>query len=133
MNLEQVIHERWAAGDELNSLLPAERVKTGRSFGGPLPYATVVREQGRPVLRTHLGEAIDEVTLQISVWHDNYDAGWAIAEGVKGTFDRSAFTLAGGDRVLGMCRTQDMARQDKDGTWRFSIKFLVQVYLSSGV
>jgi len=133
VNLEQVIHQHWAAAEALASLLPAENVKTGRSFGDPLPYATIVRRKNRPLLRTNAGDAVDEVTLRISVWHDNYDAGWAVAEQVKAAFDRSAFALSGQDRVVQMCRTEDVASQDEDGTWRFTIKFLVQVHLSLGV
>ena len=133
MNLEQVIHERWAAAEELESLLPAENVKTGRSFGDSVPYATITRIKGRPVARTNAGDALDEVTLRISLWHDDYDSGWAVAEAVKAAFDRSAFALAGEDRVVQMCRTQDAASQSEDGTWKFTIEFLVQAYLSSGV
>ena len=68
-----------------------------------------------------------------AVWHDNYDAGWAVAEQVKAAFDRSAFALSGDDRVIQMCRREDAASQDEDGIWQFTITFLVQVYLSSGI
>ena len=133
MNLEQVIHQRWAASGELVSLLPAENVKTGRAFADPLPYATITREKSRTVLRTNAGDAVDEVTIRINVWHDNHDAGWAVAEQVKAAFDRSEFALSGDDRVVQMCRSEDAASQDEDGTWLFTITFLVQVYLSSGI
>lgn len=133
MNLESAIHQRWAASDALASLLPAESVKTGRSFGDPLPYATIARERSRTAFRTNAGDAMDEVTLRIDVWHDDYDAGRAIAEQVKAAFDRSDFALSGGDRVVQMRRSGDSASQHEDGVWQFSVEFLVQVYLPSGI
>ena len=133
MNLEQVIHQRWAACDALASLLPAENVKTGRSFDDPLPYATITRHRSRTAFRTNAGDALDEVTLRINVWHDDYDAGRAIVGQLKAAFDRSDFALSGGDRVVQMRRTDDFASQHDDGAWQFTIEFLVQVHLPSGV
>ena len=133
MNLEQAIHQRWAADDVLAALLPAERVKTGRPSDSRVPYATVRREKNRTVLRTNAGDAVDEVTLRITVWHNDHDAGRTIVQKVKAAFDRGSFDLSGGDRVLQMCRTSDNARQHDDGLWQFDVKFLVQVYLPNGV
>jgi hypothetical protein len=133
VNLEQVVHQRWAASDALNSLLAAEHVKTGRSFGAALPYATIARRGSRTALRTSAGDALDEVTLRVNVWHDQYDAGRAIVHQVKAAFDRTDFALAGGDRVVQMRRTDDSASQHSDGTWQFTVDFLVQVHLPSGV
>ena len=132
MNLEQAIHQRWAATEELASLVPAENVSTGRRFHAALPYATIRRKAGRTVLRTNAQAALDEVVLEISVWHENHDAGRAAAEAVRAAFDRSSFTLAGGNRVMQMRRTADSTAQTQDGTWRMTIEFLVQVHLSSG-
>lgn len=132
MNLEQAIHERWAASDALNALLPAENLKTGRSFGDGMPYATLARVENRTILRTSAGDALDEVRLRVNVWHDEYDAGRAVAEEVKAAFDRGSFALSGNDRVVQMLRTNDFASQQEDGAWRFTTEFLVQVYLSSG-
>jgi len=133
MNLEQAIHQRWAASDALAALLPAANVKTGRSFGDPVPYATIARETSRTVFRTNAGDALDEVTLQINVWHDSYDAGLAVVEQVQAAFDRSGFTLAGGDTVVQMRRVADSTRQHEDGRWQWTVKFLVDVYLPLGV
>jgi hypothetical protein len=132
MNLEQVIHQRWAESDSLASLLLADRVKTGRSFGHSLPYATLTRTRAQTAFRTNAGDALDEVRLRIDVWHDDYDAGRAIVEQVKATFDRGDFALDGGDRVVQMRRTDDSASQHADGAWQFTVEFLAQVYLSSG-
>ncbi len=132
MNLEQAIHERWAASDTLNALLPAENLKTGRSFGDAVPYATIARMENRTILRTSAGDALDEVRLRVNEWHDEYDAGRAVAEEVKAAFDRGSFALSGDDRVVQMLRTNDFASQHDDGAWQFTTEFLVQVYLSSG-
>ena len=133
MNLEQVIHQRWAASEGLSSLLPAESVKTGRSLADATPYATITRLGSRTAFRTNAGDALDEVTLRINVWHDDYDAGRAVLEQLKATFDCSDFALSGGDRVIQMRRTEDSASQHDDGTWQLTVEFLVQVHLPSGV
>jgi hypothetical protein len=133
MNLEQAIHQRWADTAALEALLPAARLATGRSQGDVMPYATLAREQNRAALRTNAGDALDETILRIDVWCEEYDAGHAIAEQVKAAFDRSAFDLSGGDRVVQMRRSSDSASQDADGVWRFTLRFLVHVHLPSGV
>ncbi len=133
MNLEQAIHQRWAASDALAALLPAEHLKTGRSLAGSLPYATITRKSCRTAFRTNAGDALDEVALRISVWHGDYNAGRSVVEQMKAAFDRSSFDLSGGARVTQMRRTDDSALQHDDGTWQFIIDFLVQVYLPSGV
>ena len=133
MNLEQAIHQRWADTPALEALLPAARLKTGRSRGDPMPYATLTRQRNRTALRSNAGDAVDETALQIDVWCEEFDAGHAIAEQVKAAFDRAAFDLSGGDRVVQMRRTGDAASQDPDGVWRFALQFLVQVHLPSGV
>jgi hypothetical protein len=132
VNLEQVIHQRWAASEGLNSLLSAGAVKTGRSLAGSVPYAGIARLGNRTAFRTNAGDALDEVTVRINVWHDDYDAGRAILGQVKTTFDRSDFALLGGDRVVQMRRTNDSASQHDDGTWQFTVEFLVQIHLPSG-
>lgn len=133
MNLEQAIHQRWAASEGLNSVLAAERVKTGRSLGDSLPYANVARLSNRTALRTNAGDALDEVVLRVNVWHDDYDSGRAIVHALKAAFDRADFALADGVQVVQMRRTDDSATQHEDGTWQFTVDFLVQVHLPSGV
>lgn len=133
MNLEQAIHQRWAANTTLQALLPAENVKTGRSFGDSTPYATIGRKANRTVFRTNDGSALDETQLKVEVWHDSYDDGRTIAEQVKTVFDRSEFELSGNDRVVQMRRTNDSATQDENGVWCFGVEFIASVYLSLGV
>jgi Protein of unknown function (DUF3168) len=132
MDLEQAIHQRWAASETLESLLPAERLKTGLSPGDPMPYATLTRQGNRTTLHSNAGDAVDETTLRIDVFSDNFDAGQAIAEQVKAAFDRSSFALSGDDRVVQMRRTNDWAAQAADRVWQFAIQFLAQVHLPSG-
>jgi len=132
MSLEQAVHQRWAADPGLAAALPAENVVTGRYGGGQVPYATVHRTQNRRLLRTNDGR-LDETRLAVHVWHDDYDAGRQIAELVQAAFDGAGFALPNGGRVVRMRRTADSAEEHDDGLWQFSLEFLVQVYLPSGV
>ena len=132
MSLEQAVHQRWAATGALASLLPVESVKTGLARGDSLPYATIVRKQGRTTLRTNAGATLEEVTLRINVWHDDHDAGRDIAERVEAAFDGAEFTLSSGERVIQMRRTDEDCSQRDDGIWRFTLEFLVHVYLPTG-
>ena len=131
MNLEQAIHQRWAADSDLTTVLPAENVVTGRRGSRQVPYATLHRKQCRNLLRTNDGD-VDEATVLIHVWHDDYDAGRAIVERVTAAFDGSDFTLADDQRVVRMRRTADSTREHDDGLWLFSLEFLAYVYLPSG-
>ena len=97
------------------------------------PDSTVTRVRNRTALRTNAGDAVDASTLRIDVWCEEFDAGQAIAEQVKATFDRTSFDLSGGDRVVQMRRIRDAASQDDDGVWRFALEFLVHVHLPSGI
>mgnify|MGYP005839736353 CR=1 FL=1 len=129
MSLEQAVHERWAASQALAALLPADRVSTGRSSCPTVPYATILPERRQTALRTNAGDTVDEVTLRVNVWHEAYGAGRAIVEQVRAAFDRAAFELPGGGRVLHMRRTSESAAQHGDGLWQLSIQFLARVCL----
>ncbi len=133
VNLEQAIHARWAASSSLSALLPAERLRTGTFHGEGRPYATLERRAGRTLLRTNAGDALDDVTLAVHVWHDSFDGGQAVVREVKAAFDRSDFSLSGGDRVVAMRRTADSVVERGGGLWQFTIEFSVLVYLSSGI
>ena len=132
MNLEKAIHNRWAASAALCELLPAERFTTGRAHAAEIPYATLSRKPGRTVCRTNAGDALDEIPLEIHVWHDEFDAGQAIVHEVKTAFDRSDFALSDGGRVLRMLRAGESVVEHPDGVWQWTIAFSVQVYLPSG-
>lgn len=133
MNLEQAIHERWGQAAALAALLPTERITTGRAVDTTRPYAILACPRRQTVIRTNDGAAVDEVTTQIDVWHDRYDAGQAILAQIIAAFDRSDFPLSDGRRVVQMRREGDSATQQDDGVWQLTITFLVQVYLPSGV
>ena len=133
MNLAQVIHQRWAADSTLNGLLPVSRVYTGLSFDPARPFAVISKESDRPETYHSDGSAIDAVGLRIQVFHDHYDAGAEIMHHIKTTFDRTAFNLAGSDKVLNIERGADSERQNNDGAWQFIVDFKCTVYLASGV
>jgi hypothetical protein len=133
MTLEQAIHQRWAADETLSGLLPADRVTTGRASDASVPYATLVRGSSRTLLRTNAGDALDEVGLEIHVWHDDYDACLRIVAALKSAFDRSDFPLSEGRRVVQIRRRSDTPVQHPDGLWQWTITFVAQVYLPAGV
>jgi len=133
MNLAQVIHQRWAADSALDNLLPATRVYTGLSFDPARPFAVISKESDKPETYQSDGAAIDAVGLRIQVFHDHYDAGAEIVHQIKAAFDRTAFDLAGSDKVLNIERGNDSERQTNDGVWQFTIDFNCTVYLASGV
>jgi hypothetical protein len=132
MDLEQAIHQRWASSGKLSSLLPVDRVRTGLARDLGIPYATLTRKPGRTILRTNAGDALDEIPIVIQLWHDQFDAGQAIAREVKAALDRSQFALADGDRVIDMRRSGESVVERGDGTWQWAIEFSVQVYLTAG-
>ncbi len=132
MNLEQAIHERWAAAEALCALLPAEKLRTGAARGLELPYAVLTRKAGRNVFRTSGGQALDEVILAVCVRHEEYDAGRAVVREVMAAFDNSDFSLSDGPRVVAMRRTGETAPLHDGKAWRFELEFLVQVDLPSG-
>jgi hypothetical protein len=133
MNLAEVIHQRWAAAGTLESLLPAERVHTGLGVDAGLPYAVISKRADRPLSRHNDGSAVAEVVLQIEVFHDDYDAAAAIMHEIKTAFDRTAFDLAAGDKVLDMRRANDRETQSDDGLWQLTIDFNCTIHLPTGV
>ena len=93
MSLDQAIHERWAESGELSALLPAERLTTGRAFGDKKPYATIESLVRRPALATNSGNVVKAVSLNLCIWHDNFDEGENIVECVQTVFDHAVFNL----------------------------------------
>jgi hypothetical protein len=132
MNLEEAIHERWASAGKLSALLPVHRLRTGIARDGAIPLATIHRKPGRTLLRTNVGDALDEIPLVIHVWHEQFDAGQEIADEVKAAFDRGQFPLRGGDRVIDMRRAGESVVQQESGAWQWAIEFTVQVHLAAG-
>lgn len=129
MNIEQAIHARWAATAALAALLPAENVTTGRSLRGVMPYATIERTESRPALPTNRGEAVEDVRLRITVWHDDYDAAHAIADEIHAAMDRCVWTLPGGEMAR-IRRVDSTASQHADGVWRWIVELRIKVYLT---
>ena len=129
MNLEQAIHQHWADTAALETLLPAAKVTTGRSSSAAVPYATIERTESRPTLPTNLGDAVEDVALRVTVWHDDHDAGHAIAEQVEIAMDRATLTLAGDGQAARLRRTGSAATQHADGLWQWTIELRARVYL----
>jgi len=127
MTLEQAIHERWAADAALAALVPARQVTTGRSSRRQVPYVTMLREQARPVVRTNDGDAVQEITLRMNVWHTDYHTGRAVLDQILTTFDRSSFSLTDSGRVLHMRRIEDAVQQHADGLWQLTVRFLAHI------
>lgn len=129
MNLEQALHQRWSDNQALNALLPAERVTTGRSSIESLPRATLSRRSRRTVCRTNSGDTLEEVTVELRLRHESFDAAVAIVQQFLTTFDRSQFSLAAGAEVQSLRRTQDDCRQADDGTWLLRVELLARIHL----
>ena len=130
MNLAGVIHQRWAAAEGLNGLLPASRVYTGMSVDPATPYAVIAKESDRPAVYHNDGSAVGTVGVRIRVFHDNYDSAAAIMDQVKSAFDRTDFALSGSGKVINMQRANDFELQEDDGLWQFVIDFHCAVYLA---
>jgi hypothetical protein len=131
MNLEQLVHERWAASAELATLLPAERVFTGSVPTGDLPYATLLRRLSRPKLATNRGPALEEVALRVRVWHESHAAAAAVARAVDALLDGGRFALPGDERVVHFRRRRESACRFADGAWRLTLDFRAQVPYSA--
>ncbi len=130
MNPIETIHQRWAADDTLDGLLPAARLITGTSADAVVPYATVTKKSARPVARHNDGSTVEHVGLRIEVFHEDHDAAATITDRIKAVFDRAAFDLTGGDKVIDMQRSNDYERQDDDGTWCMVIDYTCTVYVA---
>lgn len=129
MNLAQVIHQRWAAAETLNNLLPAASVYTGMGVDPTVPYAVIGKRSDRPAAYHNDGSALSTVCLRIELFHDNHDSAAAVRDQIMAAFDRTDFALSGSDKVINMQRSDDFEVQEEAGTWRFVIDFNCTVYL----
>jgi hypothetical protein len=132
MNLAQVIHQRWAAAAALNALLPAARVYTGMSVDPTVPFATINKESEHPAAYLNDGSSVATVGLRIDVFHAQHDAAAAIVAQIKAVFDRSAFALAGSDKVVDVLWVNDFERQTADSVWQCTCELNCTVQLAAG-
>ena len=130
MNLAEAIHQRWAADESLDNLLPASRVYTGLSADPTVPYAVITKQSHRPTAHHNDGSAVDSVGVRIEVFHGNLDSAAEIMDRLKAAMDRADFGLSGGDKVINVQRANDFQRQERDGVWRLVIDFDCSVYLA---
>jgi hypothetical protein len=131
VTLEEALHARWAASEALTALLAAERLSTGPAHAAR-PYAVLSRGPTRTLLRTNAGDALDEVEMSFHIHHDDHAAAGAIAQQVKAAFDRSAWDVGDGRRVLRMLRTGETVVPRGDGGWEFVVAFSLRVHLPQG-
>jgi hypothetical protein len=123
MNLTHAIHQRWAAAQGLNALLPSARLFTGVAADPRRPYAVVSQESNRPLECANDGASFSAVGLRIRTFHENHDEAASIATQIKAAFDRSSFALSGDDRVVDMRLSDELYRQNDDGAWELVLDF----------
>ena len=129
MNLAEVLHQRWAATEALNDLLPATSVHTGPGIERTIPAAVITKRSDRPDVYLSDGSSLNTVGVRIQVFHDSYDSAVAVLEQIRTAFDRTEFDLSGDDKVINMRRANDFEDRQDDGTWRLVIDFDCTVYL----
>lgn len=129
MNLEQAIHSHWADCPGLESLLPAERLTTGRTSGAAPPYATLELRAIHSQLPTNEGPATSETAFRIHVWHTGYDETRPIAEAIRTAFDGASLELAGFGGLARLNHVADSVRQHADGVWQWTLNFTARVSL----
>ena len=128
VTLLQGIHQRWSDSAPLSALLPASRVSTGPSGDASLPRAVIYPRSDRLVTRSNDGSSVRAVGVQIQVFHGSLDAATAIVQEVKAAFDRAAFDLDYGERVVDMVQTDGSAKQQPDGVWQWTLEFKCTVH-----
>lgn len=127
MNLEQALHEHWAGSTQLEAVLPAERLTTGRTKQGSPPYATLDLRAIRSQLPTNQGPAIQDFTFRIDLWHRAYDSMRTMVEQIRETFDGAALELSEPSRTARIDHATDAVRQHPDGLWQWSIGFVARI------
>ena len=129
MNLAEVLHQRWAATEALNDLLPASSVHTGPGVARTTPAAVITKRSDRPDSYLNDGSSLNTVGVRIQIFHDSYDSAVAVLDQIRTAFDRTEFALSGDDKVVNMRRANDFEDRQDDGTWRLVIDFDCTVYL----
>ncbi|MCC6125826.1 MAG: DUF3168 domain-containing protein [Pirellulales bacterium] len=133
MKLAKHLHEHWSSSAALNGLLPVEKVFTGMSGDSALPYATISLEGAKPLSRHGDGSALDEVAVQIELFHGGYDAGLAVLKEIEAAFERLSLDLDEGRKMLDMRRGDRREKPLDAETWRFALDFRCTVFLPEGV
>ncbi|MBX3411568.1 MAG: hypothetical protein KF708_02530 [Pirellulales bacterium] len=129
MSLEGAIHERWGATAALAALAPAERVLTGAARGDlPLPYVVLVREGESARLRTSSHTEVTEILVRFEIYAAELDLGKAIAEALRGPFNRQGFALEVGTCLV-MQGTSEQEQLAADGIWTVTANYLARIAL----
>ena len=122
MNLEQAIHEHWAAAVELDALLPVALLTTGRG-GAAAPRATLLIRTVRSTLPTNEGPALREMSVRFDLWHDRYADAKSIAGLIRERFDGASLAMPPAGRVARLRHVADSTRQHDDGQWQWTVDF----------
>jgi len=127
MSLEGAIHDRWAGATALVPRVPAARVFTGAARGDvPLPYVVLVREGETARLRTSSLTEVSDIVVRFEIYVAELDAGKAIAEAIRGEFNRRGFALSLGTCLV-MQGTSEQEQPAADGTWTVTASYLARV------
>lgn len=107
----------------LSSLLPIDRIVTGQNHDRDLPYASVNLESNQPGYRSNNGSARNR-RIRFQLWHENHADGSAIAMAIEDLFENKSF--ASDDvRLIQTRHENTITFQEPDGTWQFTIDFLI--------
>ena len=128
MSLEKAIHERWAADQKLREWIPPDRLFTGRTTHGQIPYGTLWRLGSRPIWRTAAGDLLEEVRMVFRLWHGEYPTLRAVVDQMRRVLDRSSFDLEESGRVVALMIDRQTYRQEPEGHWRAEAEMSAQVY-----
>jgi hypothetical protein len=119
-------------------LLPVADLQTGTYFktDPAFPSATLTRPEGVVASRTNGDIRTDTLTVRFAVYHgaDSYDEGVIIAQAVDDAFDKLAFDLGDGDRVISMMLDGPPGelQDDETGNWTWVIDFTCMIEMASG-
>lgn len=132
--LESAIHSRWASKG-VAALLPASKVFTGQVPPRvTAPYCSLLRTGTVLHARSAQG-VIEDVTIRFSIRHDDFDAGRAIAERLKGQgstgFDDDTFDTSHGSVSLARYQADSYSMAD-NGLWTFVVDVMFRHYHAHG-
>ncbi len=104
MNLARAIHARWAALENLNRLLSADRVTSGTHAQTASEQAGAVVLLTGGTIDSHFndGTLLASLLVRIVVRHPECGAGRAIVAAAWQGFDRAELPLDGGSKVICM-------------------------------
>ena len=123
MSLAQVIHQTWAAADELTARIPAARFFTGSvPPDTPLPYAQLLPVAVTPVEYTSSRNYLARERLRISIWAQ----GLAEALAIRTVVDDLFHALPPGSSsplVLSIEQVAGQQQEQPEQVWRVDLEY----------